>query len=236
MVYKIGLIGTHGTGKTALAALIAGELNRRGIEAKFIGEIATKAKEKGLPINENTTIKAQLWILHQQFSEELALENERVDRPNYKVIICDRGPDNYCYLEHNLGEDAYALDMTLGHLKVAPYSQLYLLPVVDSRIVAGTGTRSLVPGFRQEMDHKVRKFLAQHNIDFMELPAPHKNDNFRDDWIKMIVNQTLKDLGHPEEYYIQHTLFDFKKHNSSTDSAQVHINLSEYQEPMNKNL
>lgn len=211
MAYKIGLIGTHGTGKTALAALIAGELKRRGIEAKFIGEIATKAKEKGLPINESTSIKAQLWILHSQFAEELAYANQRKDRPNYDVLICDRGPDNYCYLEHNLGRNEYALQVTLGHLQIAPYSRLYLLPVVHTEIVAGSGTRALNPVFQKEMDQKIRRFLKEHTIAFIELPCPHQKDNFRDVWVQTIVNQTLKDLRYPEEFLIQQTLFDFEQ-------------------------
>ena len=210
MVYTIGLLGTHGTGNTALAALIAGDLKRRGIEAKFIGEIATQAKEKGLPINENTTIKTQLWILHRQFAEELAFSSQRQDRPNYEVIICDRGPDNYCYLEHNLGKNNYALNITLGHLQVAPYSRLYLLPITNSDRIVGNGTRSVNIEFQKKMDLKIKEFLGEHNISFIELPVPHKKDSFRDDWIKMVVNQTLKDLGHPEEFFIQQTLFDFK--------------------------
>lgn len=211
MVYKIGLIGTHGTGKTALAALLAGELKRRGIEAKFIGEIATEAKERGLPINEGTTIKAQLWILHTQFAKELAFSQQRESRPNYDVIICDRGPDNYCYLEHNLGKENYALSLTLGHLQVAPYSRLFLLPITEGNIVLGSGIRSINPAFQLEMDRKVRCFLEEQEIAFIELPVPEKGDNLRDIWVKIIVNQTLKDLGHPEEHYIQQTLLDFKK-------------------------
>ncbi|PIN73728.1 hypothetical protein COV20_05915 [Candidatus Woesearchaeota archaeon CG10_big_fil_rev_8_21_14_0_10_45_16] len=210
MVYKIGLIGTHGTGKTALAALLSGELKRRRIEAKFIGEVATEAKERGLPINEGTTLATQLWILHTQFAKELAYSSQLEGRPNYEVIICDRGPDNYCYLEHNLGKDEYALQLTLGHLKAAPYSQLYLLPVTDTEIQTGSGVRALDKEFQKEMDQKIRKFLSAHGIPFIELPKPSLSDNFRDIWIKMIVNQTLKDLGHPEEFFMQQTLFDFE--------------------------
>ena len=51
MVYKIGLVSTHGTGKSTLAALIAGLLKSRNIEAKYLEEVATEAKELGLPIN-----------------------------------------------------------------------------------------------------------------------------------------------------------------------------------------
>lgn len=210
MVYKIALIGTHGTGKTALAALIAGELKRRGIEAKFIGEIATRAKEKGLPINENTTVQAQLWILHNQFAQELTYASQRQDRPNYQVIICDRGPDNYCYLEKNLGRNEHALNMTLNHMKVSPYSRLYLLPIITSEIMVGSGTRALNPSFQIEMDRKVKEFLEEHDISFVKLPVPDEKDNFRNVWVSIIVNQTLKDLGIPEEFFIQQTLLDFK--------------------------
>ncbi len=211
MVYKIGLIGTHGTGKTALAALISGELKRRRIEAKFLGEIATEAKERGLPINEDTTINAQLWILYRQFAKELAYSHKRTDRPNYDVIICDRGPDNYCYLEHNLGRSDYALNLTLGHMEIAPYSRLYLLPITESEILNGSGIRALDLEFQRKMDLKIRQFLKEHNIDFIELPNPHKRDNFRDIWIQIIVNKTLEDLNHPEEFFIQQTLRDFEK-------------------------
>ncbi len=199
MVYKIGLISTHGTGKTALAALVAGELKRRGIEANFIGEIATEAKEKGLPINEGTTMEAQLWILHTQFSHELVYANKRKDRPNYEVIICDRGPDNYCYLEQNLGKNEHALQMTLNHMRMFPYSRLYLLPIVEADLVVGSGTRSLNPEFQKEMDRKIRKFLQEHGISHVELPLPEKGDDFRDSWVSIIVNQTIKDLGKPQE-------------------------------------
>ena len=102
--------------RAALGALISGELKRRGLEAKFIGEIATQDREKGFPINENTTIEAQLLILDTQFAEELALGSERNDLPNYEVLVCDRRPKNYCYLEHSLGKNTHALSMTLNHL------------------------------------------------------------------------------------------------------------------------
>ena len=194
MVYKIGLIGTHGTGKTSLAAIVSGELKRRQVEAKFISEIATQAKEKGLPINEDTTIAAQMWILHNQFAQELALGSHRYDRPNYEVLICDRGPDNYCYLENSLGHNDYALSMTLNHLQIAPYNQLYLLPIVNSKLEAGSGIRSIDQSFRNKMDQKIRGFLATHDINFKELPVPHQNDHYRNTWVRTIVNDTLQEL------------------------------------------
>ena len=43
MVYKIGLASTHGTGKTTLAALVEGELKRRGLIAKYLPEVASQA-------------------------------------------------------------------------------------------------------------------------------------------------------------------------------------------------
>ncbi|MBT4445716.1 AAA family ATPase [archaeon] len=196
MAYKIGLIGTHGTGKTTLAALVSGELKKAGIEAKFIGEVATEAKEKGLAINEKTTIQAQMWILYTQFAAELVLGTERHDRPNYQVLICDRGPDNYCYLENSLGKNQHALNTTLGHLEIAPYDKLYLLPIINQGLESGSGTRSLSAQFRDDMDKKVRGFLDTYNINFTELPPPTEPNDFSGFWTKIIVNQTLEDLGY----------------------------------------
>ncbi|MBI2146170.1 AAA family ATPase [Candidatus Woesearchaeota archaeon] len=202
MVYKIGLISTHGTGKTALAGLVEGELKRRGIEALAIREMSTRAREQGLPINEETTLPAQLWILHRQFAEELLYSQERKTGHTHEVIICDRGPDNYCYLQHRCGDDEYALKLTLGHLQKFPYAKLYLLPITEETILPGGGTRSVNAEFQKVMDIKIRQFLQAYNLAFMELPKPHAHDNFRDEWVKIIVNQTLKDLGAPPERHM----------------------------------
>ena len=203
MVYKICFVSTHGTGKTALAALTEGELKRRDINAKYISEMATSAIERGLPINEGTTIEAQLWILYQQFAEELVYSGKRSTSSNYEVIICDRGPDNYCYLERRVGEHSHALSVTLGHLEHFPYNQIYLIPIIEERIAPGEGIRSINPEFQQEMDTHIRQFLAKHKIAFHELPRPHNDDNYRNEWVKIIVNQTLQDLDKPEHLYMR---------------------------------
>lgn len=201
MTYKIALVSTHGTGKTALAILVAGELKRRGIRVKVVGEVATKAKEIGLLINEGTTKEAQLWILHTQFADELRYSNNNPLRPSYDVLICDRGPDNYCYLEQSVGRNDHALQMTLAHLREFSYSAIYLLPIVDSK-VAFDGIRSVNTDFQKKMDKNVRNFLKEHKIGFIELPKPNIIDNYRNEWVKIIVNNTLIEMGNPRELLI----------------------------------
>ncbi len=210
MVYKIGLVSTHGTGKTVLAQLVAGELKRRGVEAIALPEISTLARERGLPINEETTLEAQLWILHRQFAEELVYAQPRPTPPNYEVIVCDRGPDNFCYLRNKYADEGhdsskkyspieYARQMVLGHLQHFPYSRLFLLPIVENSIEAGSGVRPLDLQFQRKMEREVGKFLRQEKIAHEELPKPSPDDHYRNEWVKIIVNQTLQDLQRPEK-------------------------------------
>jgi predicted ATPase len=205
MPYKIALIGAHGTGKTALLGMVEGELRRRGINVASIKEMLREAHLIGMPINQQTTRGAQLWILHRQFAEEIALQEEVRGRKPVDVILCDRGPDNYCYLKHAVGEDAYALSLTLGHLKTFPYAQLYLLPIVEKTIADDRGMRALQPLFQKQMDTAVRVFLERQRIPYVELPLPHKRDNFRNVWVKIIVNQTLHDLGRSKDLFMENT-------------------------------
>jgi hypothetical protein len=202
MVYKIALVGSHSVGKTALISSIESKLKQRGIEAKRIDEVSTMAKEIGLPINKETTLEAQLWILHTHFARELLYSQHSPNRPNYDVVICDRGPDNYCYLENNVGPNQPALSMTLDHLEMFPYDRVYLLPVTDSEITIGTGTRSLEKEFQLEMDKEIRTFLKEHNIEHIELPTLSSDNNFRNAWKKVVLNQTLTDLNKPKEHFI----------------------------------
>lgn len=193
MVYKISLVSTHGTGKTTLASGIEHVLKKRGVETRHIPEMATEAIECGLPINIQTTLEAQLWILHQQFAAELKYSGRREMPPHYQVIICDRSIDNYCYLERNVGFNQHALDMVLGHVRQFPYDSMYLLPIIKNSVPLGNGVREIDPSYQVEMDNRIRAFLKRYEIPFIELPLPKKEDDR--EWVQYILNKTLEDLS-----------------------------------------
>jgi thymidylate kinase len=192
MVYKIALVSTHGTGKTSLAASVQGQLKSRGIETKLILEKATQAAEQGLPINENTTLEAQMWILHRQFAEELQYSGQRSTPPHYDVLICDRAFENYCYLERRMGKDPHAFNMVLGHLNKFPYNQVYLLPIVDEA-PAKNGIRAIDLNFQIDMYQRIRDFIQDQHIQTTELEQPQ--DPYRSDWVEVIVQKTILELA-----------------------------------------
>lgn len=188
-LYKIGLLSTHGTGKTALVYSIAGELKRRGIKVRPISEIATRARESGIPINRETTLAAQAWILHCQCQMELEAE-----MLGYEVVICDRTVlDNYVYLETAEGRSPEYLQLIRNHLQLHGYRKLYLLPIIFPPVADGIRDSSVK--FQEEIDERLRNFLQEMKIDYQELALPEHNDLFRIDWVQTIVQQTLKDLG-----------------------------------------
>ena len=56
---KIGLVGSHGTGKSTLSYLLAGELQKRDYS---VGLILETVRECPFPINEDSPLEAQLWM------------------------------------------------------------------------------------------------------------------------------------------------------------------------------
>src|ERR1044072_5807693 len=87
---KIAFIGSHGVGKTTLSFGLAARLRARDISLEVVHEVARRCP---LPINEETSVAAQSWILHTQVAEEL------VEAAPSPVVLCDRSVlDNYVYL------------------------------------------------------------------------------------------------------------------------------------------
>lgn len=182
MGYKIGLFGTHGTGKTTLVHDITAGLQKHDLEVKTITEVAKVAKERTFPINQNTTLEAQAWILYRQCSAEL--EGELY---GYDVTACDRTVfDNYCYLHRTVGENPLYLEMILNHAKIHPYDRLYYTPIIGKLNPKG---RAADLRFQQEIDQLILNFFNQHNIKHIPLPPDRRSD-----WVDIIVSQTLKDL------------------------------------------
>ena len=197
MVYKLGLISTHSTGKTTTAHLVAGELKKKGFRVRVISEVATEAKETGKVINQNTKLLDQAWILLTQARYELEAE-----MAGYDIIICDRTVhDNYCYLENSCGFNKHYYSFVISHSKEHPYKILYRIPITSKP--QQDSIRAISVEFQILIDNKLTEYLEKEEINYIQLPIPIDEDPERNTWVKTIVNKTLSDLDAFSKYNIE---------------------------------
>ena len=62
---KLALIGTHGVGKTTLAYEVCSLLKKSHHNVELVAEVA---RQSPFPVNAETTLEGQLWILHTQIA------------------------------------------------------------------------------------------------------------------------------------------------------------------------
>jgi len=184
--YKISLISTHGTGKTTLCYEVAAALKKRGLKVKVFSEIAASAYEQGIPINENTTLPAQMYILMQHIAEEL-----RAAIRHYQVVVCDRSVfDNWIYMERRCGGagNEFVLEFLKGYSGKFPYDAIYKLPLVGELMDDGIrDAQNKV--FQADIYERLNKLLEDLKIPYKTLPAP--TSELRKEWADLIVQDTL---------------------------------------------
>ncbi len=169
---KIAFIGTHGVGKTTLCFELAAALKRLDLSVDLVKEVARSCP---LPINQQTTIQAQSWILHSQVAKEIEL-NSRFD-----AIVCDRAVvDNYAYLVHAAGPRPELEDFIASWMKT--YTLLVKVPIVAPPTFDGTRDTSVT--FQQEIDRLIDKLLDRFRLERLRLPA-----NDRSVWISTVLRQ-----------------------------------------------
>lgn len=185
--YKIGLISTHGTGKTTLAYEVASLFKKMGFTVKVITEVAGEAFEEGIPINENTNIAAQLHIMLRHMAEET-----KATARNYEIIICDRSVfDNWIYMERKCGYKQFVLDLIREYAKEFPYDALYKIPITGKEL-SDDGTRATDKEFQEDVFKRLTEFLEFMHIKHTKLPDP--KSEFRKEWSELIVNDAMKKL------------------------------------------
>ena len=173
---KIAFIGTHGVGKTTLCYDLAAHLKRLDFSVDLVKEVA---RECPLPINQDTTLEAQSWILHTQIAREIAA----ADR--YRAVICDRSVlDNYAYLVHQVGRVA-AIEPVIAHW-LATYSILVKVPIWEPPRF--DGTRDLSEIFQAEIDRTIDDLVGSFDVDCLRLDASQRHT-----WLR----QVLEYLGLP---------------------------------------
>lgn len=171
---KVAFVGTHGVGKTTLCFDLASQLKRLDLGVDIVKEVARRCP---LPINEETTLDAQAWILHTQVAEEIeaAAANE--------VVICDRSVlDNYAYLVVRAGRrpslDALVADWIRG------YDALFKVPVLQAP--SFDGKRAVSPAFQLEVDATIERLIEAFGVEVVRLDAAD-----RDGWMGTVV-ETLR--------------------------------------------
>ncbi|HBA62135.1 MAG TPA: hypothetical protein DCZ92_15240 [Elusimicrobia bacterium] len=185
--YKISLISTHGTGKTTLCYEVAAELKKRGLKVKVFSEIAATAFEQGIPINETTTLPAQLYIMMQHITEEL-----RGTLRGYQVVVCDRSVfDNLAYMERRCGTNQFIRDFLQGYAQTFPYDVIYKLPMVGELMEDGIRDAKSHE-FQADIYNRLNTLLSDLQIEHRTLPAP--STELRKEWADLIVNETLQAL------------------------------------------
>ena len=165
---KIALIGSHGVGKTTLCFELAARLKRRNMDVEIVREVARSCP---LPINLETTVEAQEWILHTQ----IALEIEAAAR--HDVVLCDRSVlDNYCYLVHAAGSRKIwerILDSWIKTYDVLVHVPLWVRPTYD-------GVRAVDSRFQEQIELLLEGMITARALRPMRLD-PDRRDLWGED-------------------------------------------------------
>lgn len=156
---KIAFIGTHGVGKTTLCFDLAARLKRLEYSVDLVKEVA---RDCPLPINRDTTLAAQAWILHTQIAREI-VANER-----HEVVICDRSVlDNYAYLVHRMGPRPDLEPLIQAWLP--GYTALIKIPIW--RKPSFDGVRDMALDFQREIDGAIDSLLQRFGVRALSLSA-----------------------------------------------------------------
>lgn len=178
---KIAFVGTHGVGKTTLCFDLAAHLKRLDLAVDLVKEVARRCP---LPINEETTLDAQLWILHSQVAEEIAA------MASYEVVVCDRSVlDNYAYLVARVGRRP-ELDALVGAW-IQDYDALFKVPVVQAP--SFDGKRAVSRQFQLEIDATIDDLVRAFDVPVIALdPAD------RDGWVPSVLAALKLPLEPPQ--------------------------------------
>jgi nicotinamide riboside kinase len=167
--FKVAFIGSHGVGKTTLCYGLAARLKRRDVGVEVVHEVARRCP---LPINEETSVAAQSWILHTQIAEEL------VAQARYPVVVCDRSVlDNYVYLLLAAGRQE--APQGLVELWIRGYDLLVHVPIVEE--LSPDGIRAPDPGFQYAVEERLSQELTGR-----DLPVLHLSPEARAEWLDTV--------------------------------------------------
>jgi len=150
---KIAISGTHGTSKTTLAFAKATALKLAN-PTKTVALLQEVAAECPLPINRNTTMESQLWILGQQLKREIELA------ARFDILVCDRTIFDTLaythYVDPKLGQDLFRALLPYART----YDTIYFKHLRGNDFLQDDGLRDTDPAFRRFIDERLASMYS----------------------------------------------------------------------------
>jgi nicotinamide riboside kinase len=177
---KVALVGTHGVGKTTLVYEVCSLLKKARHNVELVAEVA---RQSPFPVNAETTLAGQLWILHQQIAAELEASLRA------PIVITDRSVlDNYCYLVNKFGRQPQ-LETWLAWWMTS-YSLFIGVPTIQGEIPRD-GFRSEDREFQSRIHNLLIELLASPPFNNLSAPIIWLDTEKRSNWAERIVNVTV---------------------------------------------
>jgi nicotinamide riboside kinase len=172
---KIAFIGTHGVGKTTLCYDLGAILKKRGLHVDIVKEVARLSP---LPINRQTSLEAQMWILSTQIAEEIR------SAAHHQVVICDRSVlDNYAYLVFAAGKQRWLEPLVNRWMRT--YDLLFKVPI--SGTASADGIRDTDEFFMRQIDRLVDELAEDRGLTCDRLP-----EGRREEWAEVVKERVLR--------------------------------------------
>jgi nicotinamide riboside kinase len=172
---KIAFIGTHGVGKTTLCYDLAAILKKRGLHVDIVKEVARLSP---LPINRQTSLEAQMWILATQIAEEVR------SAAHHEVVVCDRSVlDNYAYLVFAAGKQRWLEPLVNRWMRT--YDLLFKVPI--SGTASADGIRDTDEFFMRQIDRLVDELVEDRGLACDRLP-----EGRREEWAEIVKERVVR--------------------------------------------
>jgi thymidylate kinase len=172
---KIAFIGSHGVGKTTLCYDLGAILKRQGLHVDLVKEVARLSP---LPINRQTSLEAQMWILTTQIAEEIR------SAAHHEVVVCDRSVlDNYAYLVFAAGRKRWLEPLVNRWMKT--YDLLFKVPISGS--ASADGVRDTDEFFMRQIDRLVDDLVQERKLACERLP-----EGRREEWAESVRETVLR--------------------------------------------
>ncbi|NKK87523.1 hypothetical protein ELH23_31365 (plasmid) [Rhizobium ruizarguesonis] len=175
-VLKIGVAGTHSTGKSTLLGALRTQLEAEGLRVALVKDLAVAARDAGFPILREQTEDTALWIMAEGIRREAeaALAND--------VILVDRAIfDALGYLEAAL--DVTGRPRSNGRHSILQglaraYARDYdLLVITELDVALPLGpARDDNAEFREAAGRRILAFAAGLDRDFITMNSKNRDD------------------------------------------------------------